>query len=328
MEKFRYTVPSGQGRPHYLVAIDGGAETDRFPFYDTLEIGRKEGSRPDSTGLLLVADAAVSFRHCAITHRLDGRCFIRDLSRNGTRLNGRRIVPNVETQIEPGEVIEIGSACRFVVAQEWQARTDVEMLSKGRTEQASDLTAATVLVGDIRDYTGLVRRAPAVELQRSVGRVFEMLNDEVVRLGGTVKEYQGDAIFAFWEGRLGGQQTVDACRAALVLAQTAERLAVDPSVWQLGSFPLKMDWAVATGVVVIDTIGASLRAGLSMIGEPVVLAFRLEKLANNATGHILTCGTTRALAAHAFAFRDLGEMDVQGFDTPTRVFALESALPD
>ena len=40
MEKFRYTVPSGQGRPHYLVAIDGGAETDRFPFYDTLEIGR------------------------------------------------------------------------------------------------------------------------------------------------------------------------------------------------------------------------------------------------------------------------------------------------
>ena len=257
-------------------------------------------------GLLLVADDTVSFRHCVITRRAEGRCFIRDTSRNGTRLNGRRIVPHVETQLDPGEVIEISASCRFVVAQEWQARTGVGVSSSGGTVQTSGSITATVLVGDIRDYTGLVRRAPTAELERSVGRVFEILSGEVVRHGGTVKEYQGDAVFAFWE----------------------ERLAVDPSVWQLASHPFGMDWALATGSVVIGTVGTSLRAGLSMIGEPVVLAFRLEKLANDATGHILTCGVTRALAAHAFAFRDLGEMDVAGFALPARVFALENALPE
>ena len=48
--------------------------------------------------------------------------------------------------------------------------------------------------GDIRDYTVLVRRVLSPVLQRSVSRVFEILTSEVIALGGTVKEYPGDAV--------------------------------------------------------------------------------------------------------------------------------------
>jgi hypothetical protein len=60
-------------------------------------------------GLLLVSDPQVSRRHCIIERSSDGRLYVRDVSRNGTRVAGRRIVPNVETEICPGQTLSIGS---------------------------------------------------------------------------------------------------------------------------------------------------------------------------------------------------------------------------
>jgi adenylate cyclase len=180
-----------------------------------------------------------------------------------------------------------------------------------------------VLVGDIRHYTTLVRRAPSRELQQSVNRVFEILTATVVEHGGTVKEYQGDAILAFWEGDISGTQAVVACQAALALDRRAQAIASDQSVWLLTDFPLGMDWALATGFVHLDSFGGSQPTGLSLIGEPVVLAFRLEKFATDATGPILACSVTRDMAGDRFKFRDLGVMQAKGFGKPDRVFALE-----
>ncbi len=41
------------------------------------------------------------------------------------------------------------------------------------------MTTVTVLVGDIRNYTNLVRMAGTADLQASVNRVFERLEHEV-----------------------------------------------------------------------------------------------------------------------------------------------------
>jgi class 3 adenylate cyclase len=149
----------------------------------------------------------------------------------------------------------------------------------------------------------------------------------VPALGGTVKEFQGDALVAFWEGTVAGQQVPAACTAALALSRKVRDLATDRSVWQVDDFGLEMDWALATGPVMISAFGGNQIAGLSMIGEPVVLAFRLEKLASAALGRILACPVTRQKAGAQFAFRDLGEMLAEGFETPDRVFALEGELP-
>jgi class 3 adenylate cyclase len=255
----------------------------------------------------------------------DGRCTVRDLSRNGTRVDGRRLVPNVETEVAPGQTIEVTSGLTLVFCG-GTACPDVDAVAGGGTVVAPGFTIATVLVGDIRDYTVMVRQAPALEVQRSVGRVFERLSAEVVKYGGTVKEYQGDAIFAFWEGPADGRQAVGACRAALALNALALEMARDRDVWDVPGFGLGMEWALATGPVVIDSIGgANQRAGLSMIGEAVVRAFRMEKFATPETGPILACETTYHMALAHFEFVSLGEMQAKGFDRPDRVFALKSA---
>lgn len=319
----RYTPPTAtDAQPRFLVGGAGDDPEGRYVFYERLEVGRANPGRENAPGLLLVDDPTVSFRHCVVTQSADGRCFLRDVSRNGTRLDGRRLVPNVEAEMQLGQVIGVGMGHTFRLEGEISSFGAGVPMTHGLTAASPGQTVATVLVGDIRDYTVLVRKAPPEELQRSVSMVFEELTNGVIRHGGTVKEYQGDAIFSFWEGSLGGDQGAKACRAAFELDKMAHEIAEDPSLWNVPGFELRMDWALATGPVVIDTFGGRVPTGLSMIGEPVVLAFRMEKFANDETGSILVCPFTKELASSEFEFRDLGERHAKGFDAPDHVFSL------
>jgi class 3 adenylate cyclase len=319
----RYGAPPPDGRlPKHLVVQGVGDEGPpaRFTFYGHLEVGRDDPQRQPEPGQLLIADPTVSRVHCVVTQRADGACLLRDVSRNGTRLDGHRLVPNVETRWRVGQTIGVGRTRLMLMGAEavdsWSSAGAYGTLPR------TDRCIATVLVGDIQDYTVLIREALSEDLQRAVRAVFEVLTAAVARHGGTLKEYQGDAILAFWEGDASGVQAHAACRAALALDGLAQRIAADPAAWPLLDRPLRMEWALATGLVIIDSFGRSHPAGLSMMGEPVVRAFRIEKLAGRETGRIVACRMTQELAASAFEFRDMGEITAKGFDRPEHVFAL------
>lgn len=320
----RYLPP--QAAPcaaRYLVAHAGTSLEQRFVFFDHLEVGRDEDRRQQRPGLLLIRDPTVSWEHCEISRSPTGQYFVRDVSRNGTRINGRRLVPNVETEIQVSDVLAVGTQQRFVLQGDPAALATSAVAAGGRTVGAPGTALVTVLVGDIRDYTGLVRRTRSEELQQSVSRVFEILTTSISQQGGTVKEYQGDAVVAFWEGTLEGEQAIAGCRAVVALDGLVRQLARDRTVWALRDFPLEIDWALATGIASISAFGGRHPAGLSLVGEPVVLAFRLEKLAGPDTARILVCQNTRSLARAACRFRDLGDMYAKGFDRVDHVFALE-----
>jgi len=322
----QYSAPSataGQGKQ--LVTYPGTPNERRFVFFDHIEIGRYQESRQHPPGILLLDDPTISSQHCIITQASDGRCFIRDVSRNGTRLDGKRLIPNVEIAIEVGQSISIGNGHQFILAGEFPSRHETATFDESSsTVSRPETSIVTVLVGDIRDYTALVQRADLKKVQEAIRRVFYMLENAVSRLGGTVKEFRGDAIFAFWEKGQSANHAVSACSAALELDSLVKGLAQDQSVWDIPCFPLLMDWALATGHVTIATTGDDRPTGLSVIGRPVVLAFRLEKFADERTGSIVVCETTRGEASGSFEFNDLGYKRSKGFDETNRVFALMS----
>jgi class 3 adenylate cyclase len=318
-----YITPPETGlEPRQLVADVGQPLERRFTFYESIEIGRHQEGATLHPGIILIQDPTVSSRHCIVTQAPDGRCFVRDVSRNGTRLEGRRLIPNLEVEIQIGQTVSVGNGQQFRLEGE-PAKSDFGVgPTRASTMVTSEINDVTILVGDIRDYTGLVQTVDFTTLQQSINRVFQMLEREVYRFGGTIKEYPGDAIFAFWEKGPDANHALDACRAAVALDRMAREMAKDPTVWKVPGFPLKMDWALASGEVTINSLGGDRPTGLSMIGEPVVLAFRLEKLADDETGPILVCPETMAKASSAFEFDDLGEKEAKGFDHPYRVYSL------
>ena len=325
----RYKPPDQGGlAPKVLIANQGTPEQRTLVFYDRVEIGRDPQVPNFPAGRVLVNDRAVSGRHCVVTQKDDGRCFVRDTSRNGTRIDGRRLVPNVETEIQPGQTLSVGleTEVLFDTAEDTrQAGADSDAGLAGATMRVQmEPIEVTVLVGDIHSYTTLVQKAPSRQLQDSVARLFNRLEPEIRKRGGSLKEYQGDAIFSYWESGPNPEHAVDACRAALELRRLVHELAADPEIWDVPGFPLGMDWSLATGQVLVETMGGDSPTGLSMIGEPVVLAFRLEKLAQGEGGGIVAAQTTYEKAKRAFEFEDRGTAEVAGFEEPQRYYALHS----
>jgi class 3 adenylate cyclase len=298
-----------------------GEEERRFPFRERIEIGRYEEGATLRPGWLLIPDPIVSSHHCVVTQREDSSCTVRDLSRNGTWLDGRRLVPGAESEFRPGQTLRIGEGNVFRLTGEALSPTAGTVPAAAGTVAAPTSCEVTALVGDIQGYTRLVRDQPADEVQGAVCGVFEHLQAQVATLGGTVKEFQGDAIFAFWEE---GEEdhALAACRAALRLERLSRELGTDHRVWPLADFPLRMEWALATGPVVMNSFGGEHRAGLALVGEPVVLAYRLEKLAGEDTGPILASEATWSRAASRFEFREVGWRSLPGFEKKQRVFAL------
>jgi len=321
----RYSEPTRtELPPKRLITVEGVQEEAAFAFYDRLDIGRLKNG-PINPGHLQVDDPTVSSRHCVITQESDGRCFVRDVSRNGTRLNGRRLSPNLKTEIRVGETVAVGLNLVFRLEGDTpviSVEDAGEIEAAAGTLAVSSTTNVTVLVGDIRNYTVLAQRSDSSKVQESVSRVFARMEQRIEELGGTLKEFQGDAIFAFWEERPDGEHAVQACRAALEMDLFAKNLASDPAMWQVEDFPLELDWALATGTVAISSHGSGNALGLSMVGEPVVLAFRIEKFADDDTGTIVACPVTRELVGAEYQFRDLGTRLPKGFDEPQRIFAL------
>jgi len=325
-----YLTPEVMEYPGKWLIVEGtSGPEDVFLFFNRVEIGRFHEKRR-LPGMLLVKDQTVSSRHCVVTQEPDGRCFVRDMSRNGTRVDGRRLTPNQATEIEPGQVLSLGRGLRLRLDGQPPAEFTADLADKAEmaesaTQGITERTIVTILVGDIRNYTTLVRMADSAELQESVNRVFSHLEAEVQALGGTLKEFQGDALFAYWEKGSNGCHATQACKAALHLKNLVAKLAADPAVWRVGGTPLQMDFALATGLVTISGYGNDGALSLSMVGESVVLAFRIEKLATKKTGPIIVCPITRKIAGEAFKFKDLGKHQPKGFAEEQHLYALVKA---
>jgi adenylate cyclase len=297
------------------------------PFHRQIVVGRPTGPNTQSEAHMPIEEPTVSRRHCVVRQSSRGEFFVRDESTNGTRVDGRRLFPKTEVQIDQGTTITVAEG-HWAVLEIGRATEEAEDGSVTMFDQTSlagpTETEVAILVGDVANYTTLNQQFPAGDVAACVQRVFADLEKVITEFQGTVKEYQGDAVFAFWEFEPSApdQHAVRACRCALVLQERVALLADDPDAWIFQDrFPLRMEWAITTGIVAINPFGRE-RPGLNMVGDAVNYAFRLEKLAGEQLGTILLSQSTEARVRDTLELRDIGEHSVEGRPAEV-VFALD-----
>ena len=162
---------------------------------------------------------------------------------------------------------------------------------------------AVILHADIVGSTALVHKDERVAHER-IRDAFGRFSETIAAYGGIPHELRGDALVAEFE------RASDAVGAALAFqaanAQHNSNLvdAIRPEV-RVG---------IALGEVVV--------AHGTMTGAGVVLAQRLEQLAETG-GVVIQGAVSEAVPARlAFVYESLGERMVKGFDTPIRAYAV------
>jgi class 3 adenylate cyclase len=160
--------------------------------------------------------------------------------------------------------------------------------------------------------------------------IFDTFGAIVCNHAGTIKDFAGDAIYAFWDHGLSAKrdQAQLACQAALEQAEALKGLHTANSFKAGVAFDkLQMGWGITTGSVTMAHYG-SRAADLALVGDATNLAFRLSCMANkDLSAELVMCSETADLVGDLFPVVDLGLVSVRGRSGRERVYGIASRDP-
>ncbi|MBW1878680.1 MAG: hypothetical protein JRJ84_10000 [Deltaproteobacteria bacterium] len=135
----------------------------------------------------------------------------------------------------------------------------------------------TVLFSDIWGFTTIVESTPADEVLAILGEYLDGMNEAIHGADGTVCQYLGDGIMAFWGApEVLEDHALRACRGGLAMRDHVDRLLEKAK--KTGKPGLATRFGINTGEVMVGNIGASERFNYGILGDAVNTASRLEVL--------------------------------------------------
>ena len=133
----------------------------------------------------------------------------------------------------------------------------------------------TIHFSDLQGFTPMAESMSPEELERLLNTYLSTITDIILRYGGTVDKYEGDAIMAFYGAPVDQKDhALRACKAALESTKAMEEL--NARFRKRGWPPLKVRTGINTGPVVVGNMGTSTRFDYTVVGDSVNLAARLE----------------------------------------------------
>ena len=154
---------------------------------------------------------------------------------------------------------------------------------------------AAALFCDIRGFTGLAMRMSPNALMALLAEYQGRICAAIQAHGGSIDKFLGDGILAsFGAARPSETFAADALRALEAALDASEVWATERS--RHGLEPLRIGFAAAAGPLVFGAVGDPTRLELTVIGDPVNLAAKLEKHTKAEGVPALTTAETLAIA--------------------------------
>ena len=203
----------------------------------------------------------------------------------------------------------------------------------GESLDTAERRVVTVFFSDIKGFSGLSEQLTAGAIAKLLNRYFTIATDIIRDHNGVIDKYIGDSVMAFWAPPFspGDDHAADGCRAALsqqaALAMLRQEL---PDILglrrQVPEFTVRM--GLATGEVVLGTIGAPTAKSFTVIGDTVNLASRLEGINKVYGTRIVVAEDTFRLAQGMIEARELDLITVAGKTEPVRIFEVMAEAGD
>jgi len=185
----------------------------------------------------------------------------------------------------------------------------------------------TILFCDMKGFTRFSEGMTPAALVTVLNRYMTVMSEPVRRHSGIIDKYIGDGIMAFWGPPFtsADEQARLACLAALdqLAALDAFRAELPDLTGLKRGFPeIDIRIGIATGDVVVGSIGSEQTRNYTVIGDAVNLASRLEGANRTYGTRVLISEATNRLAADAVETREIDSVLVVGKTEPQRIFEL------
>lgn len=182
-----------------------------------------------------------------------------------------------------------------------------EVSGRARLWPKARRALATVVFTDARGFTAWSETRTPEEVAAGLNRYFAELAAAVVRHGGEVNKYAGDAMLALFLEETGEDH------ARRAVAAVREMLGVQG--------PLRTSAGIHTGHVVLGAVGSGDKLEYTALGDAVNVAARLESLNRETGTRVLLSDAARAAAG--LTARAVGCFVVKGRRAPVEAYTLE-----
>jgi class 3 adenylate cyclase len=173
----------------------------------------------------------------------------------------------------------------------------------------------TALFADLVGYTRLVEELDPEEVRTRVDGALAVLGDSVVRFGGSLEKFVGDAVLAvFGVPAAHDDDALRACLSALEMQSALGRLG------EGSDRPLKLRVGIATGEVVAAVRDLTGIRSIALTGDCMTTAARLQQLAE--PEEILLDEATVAAAEPRIGADRVGDRVLRGKSRPIAVHRL------
>jgi adenylate cyclase len=185
----------------------------------------------------------------------------------------------------------------------------------------------TVMFCDVKGFTSTSEGMTPQGLVKVMNRYFSTMSVPIRRHQGIIDKYIGDAIMAYWGPPFADdkEQAQLASLAALEMLQLVPQLRAElPELLGVRTLPNAFDLriGIATGEVLVGSIGSELMMSYTVMGDTVNLASRLEGANKEYGGRILVSEATVTGASVAIEAREIDRVVTLGQTQPQAVFEI------
>jgi class 3 adenylate cyclase len=241
----------------------------------------------------------------------------------------------VNSRLKKFETLTQAVAARLVPPQDRLTQKFREKISGGdgtaalEDADAASLTGkiaeATVLFSDIRNFTTYSERLTSDEIAELLNAYLETACAPVIRNRGVVMKFIGDGIMALFEARpsdRGGEHAHRAVRAGLAM----QLAALEFRKWITQRHPSKslpefsIGVGINTGEVLLCHVGAPGRGELTVVGDAVNIASRLEGQTKALGWAVVASEATCELTRPAISVGANREVQLRGRSAPVQAY--------
>ena len=191
-------------------------------------------------------------------------------------------------------------------------------------ETSEQRKQVTVLFADVAGFTAMAEKMDPEDVRDVMNSYFARLTDVAVQYEGTVQQFIGDAVLAvFGVPTAREDDPENGIQAALAMQQALGNL--NEELEQERGIRLAMRIAVHSGPVLVGSLGEGDGAEVTVVGDTVNLASRLQQAAP--IGSVLISHDTYRHVRGVFDVQALEPVSVKGRTEPVQVYLVRGVKP-
>jgi len=199
----------------------------------------------------------------------------------------------------------------------------LEIMKHGHSDRMiGENHTATILFLDIRDFTKLSERIPAMQVAEFLNLLYPDIMELILGRRGSINKIIGDAIVATFGVPIhSDKDAYNAVEAAVAIRDYVERFNKFRPPF-LEDFQIRVGIGITTGTVFAGNIGSFRRLEYTVIGDLVNTASRLQNLTKKTYVDILIDGPTLAAAGSAVETKPVRVKSIRGKSERVDIYAV------